>query len=73
MNLRELRDLLKNSPTLQKCEDPERTYSILNKDGEFGNKDVLYIFSEDLNQNICVHVYDSKKDVRGNVRITYIH
>ena len=69
----ELRNILKQSQTLQLCEKPNETFSILNTKSAWGNKDIIYIFSRDLDQNICVHIYDSKKNDKGEVNITYVH
>ena len=73
VNIKELRDILKHSKTIDSCEDPEKVYTILDTESAWGNKDVIYIFSEDLNQNICVHIYDSKKNSQGKINITYAH
>ena len=73
LNIKELRNMLKQSETIELCEKPEQAYAILNTNKAWGNKDIIYIFSENLSQNICVHIYDDKKNNQGNTNITYAH
>ena len=61
LNFREFRNILISSEFLQLCENPEEAQYILSRQREWGNADILFIFSRKFRVNICVYMEDSKK------------
>lgn len=53
----DLRRLLRESPYLNCCHNPEEAYNILSSNNDYGDLDCLYLFSKMYDQNICVHYH----------------
>ncbi|KAJ8668757.1 hypothetical protein QAD02_000016 [Eretmocerus hayati] len=51
----QLRRILLGSPHLHDCGNPEEARQILSSDKEFGDADVIFIFSRHYQCNVCVH------------------
>ncbi|KAJ8683432.1 hypothetical protein QAD02_019224 [Eretmocerus hayati] len=73
----ELRRILLASPHVNYCGDPKEARKILASDEEFGDADVIFIFSRHYKCNVCVHWHLRGKilylQIKYNENPTFIH